>query len=128
MVNKYVMFQTLVIFLTFLTYLPFLSVFGAPEGTISPGCAPVDEFEVQFNVNGFLPNYYTGWDFIGPDNVRIMHGYFATNSTGGFAEDAELEAFAPGEHTLILYDDLDHDSIPAKNGNIEKISINIPCN
>ncbi len=128
MVNKYVMFHTVLVFLTFLTYLPFLSVFGDPEGTISPSCGPVDEFEVQFNVNGFLPNYYTGWDFLGPDSVRIMHGYFATNSTGGFTEDAEFEATVPGEHTLILYDDLDHDSIAAKNGNIVKISMNIPCN
>ncbi len=128
MVNKYVMFHTVLVSLTFLTFLPFLSVLGAPEGTISPSCAPVDEFEVTFNVNGFLPNYYTGWDFVSPDNVRIMHGYFATNSTGGFSEDAEMEAFVPGEHTLILYDDLDHDSLVAKNGTIKIIPINIPCN
>ncbi|HJT85520.1 MAG TPA: hypothetical protein VJ697_13650 [Nitrososphaeraceae archaeon] len=122
-----VMLQTLLVFLTFLLYLPFLSVFGVPEGTISPGCAPIDEFEMQFSVNGFFPNYYTSWDFLDPDNNRVMHGYFATNSTGGFTEDAELEAFVPGEHTLILYDDLEHDSIVDKKGNIEKISIKIPC-
>ena len=82
---------------------------------------------MQVNVNGFFPDYYTSWDFLDPDNNRVMHGYFATNSTGGFTEDAELEALVPGEHTLILYDDLEHDSIVDKNGNIEKISIKIPC-
>ncbi len=58
----------------------------------------------------------------------MMHGYFATNSTGGFSEDAEFEAFVPEVHTLILYDDLNHDSLAAKNGTIKTIPISIPCN
>jgi hypothetical protein len=56
-----------------------------------------------------------------------MHGYFSTNSTGGFTEDAEFEANVPGTHNLLLYDDLEHDSIVDVNGNITIIPFNVPC-
>ena len=52
---------------------------------------------------------------------------FLTNRTGGFTEDAELEANVPGTHFLVLYDDLEHDSIVDVNGNITVIPFNVPC-
>jgi hypothetical protein len=106
-----------------------LSAFGAPQGGVSPGCYPtVDEFEGRFNVNGFLPNSFVGWELVGPDGSSTMHGYFATNTTGGFEEDAELETLTVGEHSLFLYDDLTHDYIVDQNGNLAKITIEVPCN
>src|SRR5918995_6193513 len=87
-----------------------LSAFGVPQGGIFPGCTnSVDEFEARFNVNGFLPNSFVGWEFIAPDGSRTMHGYFATNSTGGFEDDAEVESLVEGDYTLFLYDDVEHD-------------------
>ena len=65
------------------------SAFGVPVGEVSPICSSLGEFEAKFNVNGFLPNSFVGWEFLGPDGVRTMHGFFATNGTGGFEEDAE---------------------------------------
>lgn len=115
------------IFLSFLSYSQPLSALGAPQVIVSPNCGPVDEFEVNINVNGFFANYYVQWDFLGPDDVRVMHGYFSTNSTGGFTEDAEFEANVPGTHNLLLYDDLEHDSIVDVNGNITIIPFNVPC-
>ena len=126
--NKLIPFTVILsIFLSFLWYWQPLSGFGVPEVMVSPICGPVDEFEANFNVNGFFPNYYVQWDFLDPDDVRVMHGYFSTNSTGGFTEDAELEANVPGTHTLLLYDDLEHDSIVDVNGNITIIPFNVPC-
>ena len=127
------MIKILFIFLSSLILLPygFYSssnyVFGAPFGIISPTCGPVDEFEIKFNVDGFIPNNYVSWNFTGPDDVRVMHGYFATNSTGGFSEDAEIESIIPGEHTLSIFDDLKHDSSIDVNGSVESFKINIPC-
>ena len=109
-------------------YLSSLSAFGAPQGGIFPSCSnSVDEFEARFNVNGFLPNSFVGWEIIAPDGTSPMHGYFSTNSTGGFQEDAEVESLMKGDHNLFLFDDLDHDYNVDKNGNMAKITIEVPC-
>ena len=122
-------FLILPIYLISFVYLSSISAFGAPQGGISPGCFnSVDEFEPRFIVNGFLPNSFVSWDFIAPDGARTMHGYFATNSTGGFEESAEVESLAEGVHTLFLYDDLEHDYIVDQNGSLAKVTIEIPCN
>jgi hypothetical protein len=120
-------FLILPIYLISFTYLPSLYVFGAPQGIISPGCGPMGDFGISMNVNGFFPNSFVGWDFLGPDGARTMHGYFATNSTGGFGEDAEVEALMNGEHILLLYDDLNHDYSVDQNGNMANATILIPC-
>lgn len=114
--------------LSFLYLSTISSAFGVPEGGVSPGCSPLGEFEARFSVNGFLPNSFVGWDFIGPDGARTMHGYFATNSSGGFEESTELEALMEGEHDLFLYDDLEHDYIVDPNGNLAIVIIQVPCN
>jgi hypothetical protein len=122
-------FLLLPIYLISFVYLSSISAFGAPQGGISPGCFnSVDEFEPRFIVNGFLPNSFVSWDFIAPDGSRTMHGYFATNSTGGFEEEAEVESLTEGVHTLFLYDDLEHDYIVDQNGSLAKVTIEIPCN
>jgi hypothetical protein len=122
-------FLILPLYLISFVYLPSLPAFGAPQGGISPGCFnSVDEFEARFYANGFLPNSFVGWEFIGPDGSRTMHGYFATNSTGGFEEDAEVESLMEGEHILLLYDDVEHDYIVDQNGSQAKVIIEIPCN
>lgn len=104
------------------------NVFAEPNVIVSPSCGPLDEFEIHLNANGFFSDYYVQWNFLDPSNVKQWHGYFATNSTGGFSEDTEIEAVVPGEHTLVLYDDLEHDSIVDKNGNVFQVPITIPCN
>ena len=104
------------------------SVFGVPVGKVSPVCSSLGEFEARINVNGFLPNSFVGWEFLGPDGVRTMHGYFATNSTGGFQEDTELESIIEGKHTMFMYDDLEHDYVADPNANMAKITIQVPCN
>jgi hypothetical protein len=122
-------FLILPIYLISFVFLSSISAFGAPQGSISPGCFnSVDEFEPRFIVNGFLPNSFVSWDFIAPDGSRTMHGYFATNSTGGFEESAEVESLIEGVHTLFLYDDLEHDYIVDQNGSLAKVTIEIPCN
>ncbi len=122
-------FLILPIYLISFVYLSSISAFGAPQGGISPGCFnSVDEFEPRFIVNGFLPNSFVSWDFIAPDGSRTMHGYFATNSTGGFEEKAEVESLTGGVHTLFLYDDLEHDYIVDQNGSLAKVTIEVPCN
>lgn len=103
------------------------SAFGVPVGQVSPVCSSLGEFEAKINVNGFLQNSFVGWEFLGPDGVRTMHGYFATNSTGGFEEDAELESIIEGEHTMFIYDDIEHDYVADQNGNAAKITIQVPC-
>lgn len=103
------------------------SAFGVPVGGVSPVCSSLGEFEAKFNVNGFLPNSFVGWEFLGPDGVRTMHGFFATNSTGGFEEDAELESIIEGEHTMFIYDDIEHDYVADQKGNSAKITIQVPC-
>lgn len=116
------------IFLIYSSLLFTTNIFAEPNVIVSPSCGPHDEFEIDLNANGFFPDYYVQVDFLDPNNVRQSHGYFATNSTGGFSEDTEIEAVVPGEHTLVLYDDLEHDSIVDKNGNVFKVPITIPCN
>ena len=122
-------FLIMPIYLISFVYLSSISAFGAPQGGISPGCFnSVDEFEPRFIVNGFLPNSFVSWEFITPDGSRTMHGYFATNSTGGFEESAEVESLTEGVHTLFLYDDLEHDYTVDQNGSLAKVTIEIPCN
>ena len=128
MKNKLATFAVaLSIITSFMLYSQPMSVFADPQVVVSPICGPVDEFDVKMNINGFFANSYVQWDFLDPKDVRIMHGYFSTNSTGGFNEDAELEANVPGTHNLLLYDDLEHDSIVDPNGNITIIPFNVPC-
>jgi hypothetical protein len=116
------------IYLISFVYLSSLSAFAAPQGGISPGCFnSVDEFETRFHVNGFLPHSFVSWEFIAPDGSRTWHGYFATNSTGGFEEEAEVESITEGIHTLFLFDDLEHDYIVDPNGNLAKVTIEVPC-
>jgi hypothetical protein len=122
---------SLIISIYFISFLSLssLSAFGVPQGGIFPGCSnSVDEFEARFNVNGFLPNSFVGWEFIAPDGSRTMHGYFATNSTGGFEDDAEVESLTEGVHTLFLFDDFEHDYIVDQNGSLAKVTLEVPCN
>jgi len=102
--------------------------YATPQGIVSHECGPLGEFEMRFDVNGFLPDYFVSWNFTGPDGVRLMHGYFATNATGGFSEDAELDSIITGNHTLNLFDDLEHDYFVDVNGNVARIPIPLPCN
>ena len=47
--------------------------------------------------------------------------------TGGFEEDAELESIIEGEHTMFIYDDIEHDYVADQNGNSAEITIQVPC-
>ena len=92
----------------------FFLVFGVPVGEVSPVCSSLGEFEAKFNVNGFLPNSFCWMGILRPGwgSKSTMHGFFATNSTGGFEnKDAELRYFIQGEHTMFIYDDIEHDYV-----------------
>ena len=118
--------------LMFLFLFPFAlsgSVFAEPSVIISPNCSNIigEDLEVFINTNGFFAESFVQWDFIDPKGERQWHGYFGTNSTGGFAEDTEIEAMEPGEYKLVLYDDAEHDSIVDINGNLVETIISFPC-
>lgn len=108
----------------------FNNIFAEPNAIVSPNCGNIigEDFEIFINANGFFADSYVQWDFVDPNGVRQWHGYFGTNSTGGFAEDTEIEASEPGEYKLILYDDAEHDSIVDENGNLFEITMPFPCN
>ena len=129
LIMKYILiFLSILLFLSPFTFSS--SVFAEPNVIVSPTCGNVigEDFEIFINTNGFFPESFVQWDFIDPNGVRQWHGYFGTNTTGGFAEDTEIEAMEPGEYKLVLYDDAEHDSIVDKNGNVVETTISFPCN
>ena len=99
-----------------------------PTVKVSPSCGDITGYGMELNVNGFEPNSNVGWKVVHPETQEIpTYGYFSTNSTGGFEEDAELESIIEGEHTMFIYDDIEHDYVADQNGNAAKITIQVPC-
>ena len=114
---------------SFSTILVNVSAESEPNVMVSPECGELEGFSMILKVNGFEPNGNVQWQVVHPESKTIAsYGYFATNSTGGFNEDAFIEGpLIKGSYEFQLFDDLDQDNLP-DNNKIQKIlTISVPC-
>ena len=109
----------------------FLNVYAQSDPVVmmSPGCVDLDGYGIKFNVNGFEPNSNVHWQVIHPDTNSISSfGYFSTNGTGGFHEDAFIEGpLVEGGYQIQFFDDADNDGIQDEGKKIHTVSMSVPC-
>ncbi len=108
-------------------YYPSLSVFAESKVIVSPLCGPEEGFSLNINANNYSPNSHVSWVLFDYNLDPRFHGYFATNSTGGFKEIVYVDHLLIGEHQIFLFDDSDINYMYDNEKNIFKASITIPC-
>ncbi len=114
-----------------LSPLIFLSVQAQSDPVVmmSPGCGDLAGYGIKLDVNGFEPDSNVQWQVINPETDSISSfGYFSTNGTGGFNEDAFIEGpLVEGSYQVQFFDDADNDGIQDEGKKLHTISMSVPC-